>query len=481
MEKIHRQNFTIVLVAVILLSLLTIVAYGTTTTSLIGIGILLLCGIAVTICKFTVKDDLIKALCIAVIPSVGTFAYSAILGGNPVSFLANFVLLAMMSVYFDRKYVLYYAVPVGTIGVICAIVQPQIIDGAEYSMAGALTKAAFFILIAWVLINATKRGRALLKQTEETLDGVKRSSELANQIAENLNGAIIECKSEVNELAAQAASVSEAADQMGSVVENTTNATIAVTEQVRKANDEIERNYELAKQLEESFGNVDDAVVAGNKEAENMRESLQEMAETVSSAQGATEGLLAEMERITDILGEINAIASQTNLLSLNASIEAARAGEHGRGFSVVANEIRNLSEQSSGAADNIKKILEGLANTTNDVSMKINAGAQAASCGVEKMGELLEVFDGIKKTTENAHDVVREEYEVIEFVKRDFEEIHSEIETLVATTEENTAMIGNIAESISKQHDSVDGVENEISNISDLSSKLARHFAEEE
>ena len=187
------------------------------------------------------------------------------------------------------------------------------------------------------------------------------------------------------------------------------------------------------------------------------------------------------MKRITDILGEINAIASQTNLLSLNASIEAARAGEHGRGFAVVADEIRSLSEQSTAAADNIKDILNGLAVTTNDVSSKINAGAQAAVEGVEKMSSLLEVFEGIRKSTEDAHGVVREEYEVIENVKRDFEEIHGEIETLVATTEENTAMITNIAESIAKQRDSVGDVETEIVNISDLSDTLKNNFAENE
>jgi methyl-accepting chemotaxis protein len=273
--------------------------------------------------------------------------------------------------------------------------------------------------------------------------------------------------------------VSEAADQMGTVVENTSGVTIAVTEQVQKATAEIERNHELAGQLEESFSAVNEAVETGNKEAENVRQELHEMSEIVTSAQEATASLLQEMSTITDILGEINAISSQTNLLSLNASIEAARAGEHGKGFAVVAGEIRSLSEQSSDAANNIKIILDGLAATTGTVSEKINAGAQAAVHGVEKMGELLKVFDGINDSTAEAHEIVVEEYRVIEAVKQDFDEIHREIETLVATTEENTAMISNIVESIAQQHQSVNDVKQEIINISDLSGNLENHFAE--
>ena len=279
-------------------------------------------------------------------------------------------------------------------------------------------------------------------------------------------------------LVEQANSVSESASQMGKVVESTTNATIAFSEKISSANEQVDRNYEMAQNLEESFAQVRRSVDDGDTEAKNFQEDLGEMVSVVGSAREATDGLLAEMSKITSILEEINAIASQTNLLSLNASIEAARAGEHGRGFAVVADEIRLLAEQSSQAADNIKGILEGLTTTTGDVSNKINAGAQAAQEGVEKMVGLLEVFDGIRHSTTDAQDVVKQEYEVIENIRHVFGEIQGEIETLVATNEENSAMIQSIAESIMAQHDSVGDVKEEIMGIAGLSDDLKQQFA---
>ena len=477
MEKIHKQNYTIIMIGVVLLVAMTLFAYGINRNGLIGVGVLLASAVLASICKVVVKDDLKKALCITVIPSLATLIYAGVEGGNSIAFIANYAFVVMMAVYFDRRYVFYYTMPVGVVALICAIFQPQIIDGSDYTIGGALTKVILFFLIAAVLVNATTRGRQLLEKTEETLSVVKENEKMAIGIAGNLNTAIADCKVGVQSLSAQAETVSQSAEQMGSVVENTTNATISVNEKINGANEEIDRNFELAKHLEDSFNDVNKAVDEGNAEAELVKDNLQDMSETVSSAQGATDTLQEEMKHITDILGEINAIASQTNLLSLNASIEAARAGEHGRGFAVVADEIRTLSEQSTAAAGNIKEILNGLAVTTGDVSAKINAGAQAAIEGVEKMQSLLEVFDKIRKSTDDANQVVREEYEVIENVKRDFEEIHGEIETLVATTEENTAMITNIAESITKQRDSVGDVKSEIVNISDLSDTLKGHF----
>ena len=476
MDKLHSHNYLIVLVGTIALSVMTFFSEGINIRAFIGIGIMLASLIAAGIGKFLIQNHFIKALLINLTPSIATFVYAFVLGGNSVAFLANFVFLSMMALYFDKKYIIYYSVPVANIALICTIFFPFVIDGANYDRVDAFTKVFLFDLVAIILYKAVDRGRELLSQSEETLSTINSNSHAANDIAINLNSAIENCKNGLDNLSEQATKVNEAASQMNTVIDDTTNATISVTERIQDATDEINKNYELSKELDAGFEKVDTSVRAGNNEVNVVKNTLSEMAETVGSARGAMSELMNEMSKITSILEEINAIAAQTNLLSLNASIEAARAGEHGKGFAVVADEIRHLSEQSSEAADNIHKIINGLSGMTDEVSNRVNAGAESADV-VSKMDTLVNVLTGINDSTEVAHNLVREQYKVIESVRTAFDNVNSDIQTLVATSEENAAMISNISESIRQQEEAVSNVDDGIEHVLKLSGELKEHF----
>ena len=477
MEKLHKNNLTIIAVAVVLMSILTMINFK---SSLQGVGaslIMVACGLIAGFGSKYMKTDMGKALIIVLTPAIGTIIYSLAVNGNSVAFLANFILLGMITLYFEPRYIQYFAVPVAIIGLIFSVVRYQVITGVNGSVAASIVIVVIFSLNAYCLYCATKRGRALVIKSEDALKQVEDGKVVTIGVARELNDSILSCENEMDELASQATTVREAAEEMGIVVESNTKATVNVNDQVTSANEQIEKNYELAKKLEESFGSISKAIKSGNNEANDVKVSMEEMSKTVSSAQEATNALLNEMSKITDILGEINSIANQTNLLSLNASIEAARAGEHGKGFAVVAEEIRELSVQSKGASDNIASILNGLADTTKEVSGKISAGAEAALGAVDKLMELVNVFINIEDTTDEAHDVVRETYDIIEVVKKDFDGIHQDVETLVAASEENAATITNIIESIRNQNDSVKNIKDEMVGISEQSDKLQKQF----
>lgn len=152
--------------------------------------------------------------------------------------------------------------------------------------------------------------------------------------------------------------------------------------------------------------------------------------------------------RIGDIISEIESIAAQTNLLSLNASIEAARAGESGRGFAVVANQIRELADQSAKAAVDTRELIE---SSIKEVSAG-NTAAESAS------GAITSVVDGIKQIAEfskNLKVMVEDQTESIRQAELGVNQISEVVQSNAATAEEASAT----SEELSAQAITLDGL----------------------
>ncbi|MGL5647864.1 MAG: methyl-accepting chemotaxis protein [Clostridium sp.] len=146
---------------------------------------------------------------------------------------------------------------------------------------------------------------------------------------------------------------------------------ISVASEIDKFREHIEHNMHDINEISLITSNMDKKALASSKEMESLNQSFVHFNSIFTDFLTVIKEMKTKMEQVTEITGIINQIAEQTNLLSLNAAIEAARAGDAGRGFSVVSNEIRNLSIQTKESSININHLISTVLQSSNELFTK--------------------------------------------------------------------------------------------------------------
>lgn len=480
MRKTHKINVIATWICSIFLFIITLSLQGLNEVSIAMGAVMFSVSGILTILLFTKINDTLKGSCIVTIVGLSVLFSSIIQGGSNRTFIVSFFILAMATLYFNSTIIVTYSVIYLAACIIAGVVNPAFLGGKDYDMNGIIINLFIYGAMAAMLYFATKRGEGLIYKSENALAEVQdkqkmimETSQKINLTARELHEALVKSENTITDIAARTDIIAESSEQMNVVVEESTRATILINDRFIDANKQIDKNYQYASRLEESFSQVVQLIDSGQHGIQSLKVSMMDVETTVSSAKEATEFLLEQMKQINVILDEITSIANQTNLLSLNASIEAARAGEHGKGFAVVANEIRTLANQSGSASSNIQEILNNLSDTTRDVSLKVGSGSESVNLGMAEVSKLIEFFKELDTSSKGSDNLVQKEYSVIEKVKKSFDIIQGELETVVATSEENSAMVVNISNSIGEQNDSVKELSEKLQDIAQLSASL--------
>ncbi|WP_315714705.1 MULTISPECIES: methyl-accepting chemotaxis protein [unclassified Bradyrhizobium] len=210
---------------------------------------------------------------------------------------------------------------------------------------------------------------------------------------------------------ALAARASQDLDSVVDICINSNEASISAARLIGASNNQSERCQSLAAASVEMQASVHTirststeaaAEAAATRQAvENSVTAVQRTLQTmngIASSVRDTSAKIADLSaasaEIGSIVGTIDAIANQTNLLALNATIEAARAGEFGRGFAVVAAEVKNLSQQTTKATEDIKGRIERLQAEMSGIVEAMAGGAKAVEVGMSEMNDLAQAID---------------------------------------------------------------------------------------
>ncbi|MBK7455170.1 MAG: HAMP domain-containing protein [Anaerolineales bacterium] len=196
--------------------------------------------------------------------------------------------------------------------------------------------------------------------------------------------------------------------------------------------------------------------------AKTVKETINGM-EAIRSKVGLSATKVEEMgtrsEEIGAIVETIEDIASQTNLLALNAAIEAARAGEQGKGFAVVADEVRKLAERSSLATKEIAALIKGIQKTVSEAVTAMQASAQEVELGVTRAHSAGEVLDNILGAAESVYKQAEEAGNTAAKVGAAAAELVEAVDAVSAVIEENTAATEEMAANSSELTQAIENI----------------------
>jgi methyl-accepting chemotaxis protein len=211
---------------------------------------------------------------------------------------------------------------------------------------------------------------------------------------------------------------------------------------------EIENIASYVKEVDENTKNINNKAQFSNSKLEALVISIKGISQSFDNVSAAIGKLSYKIGEINNITKLINGIAEKTNLLSLNASIEAARAGAAGLGFSVVANEIRNLSDQSKESATNINKLIGDISCDANSVVSTTNSENKNLVDQMKIIEKSISDFKEIIIAVEDIIPKISKINSAVENINKDKDEILKEIQDTARIAGENSATSEEIAAS---------------------------------
>jgi len=333
--------------------------------------------------------------------------------------------------------------------------------------------SVFVLGIALSLAVSIFMARLIITPIEQTINGIKNiargdltervsveSTDEIGEIVKHFNESVDRLYDTITRVAKSSSLVSEAAntldaatEQMATGVEQAAaqvNSVATASEEMSTTSSEIAQNCSVAAKSSEK---ANKAAVIGESIIQETVMVMDRINRRVKESAEIIKQLGVRSDQIGEVVGLINDIADQTNLLALNAAIEAARAGEHGRGFAVVADEVRKLAERTTEATKEIGNTIEAMQAETKSAVNSMQEGVKEVETGAAETG----------KSGDALRDILQQ-----------INTVTSEINQIAVASDQQTATTNEIASNIQQISLVMDDTSKRIQDNAESASQLS-------
>ena len=307
----------------------------------------------------------------------------------------------------------------------------------------------------------------------EMLDELKNLVVDIEQQAKNLNQSAEKMDHNSRE-------VNKGAEDVGFAVENLSAGSEEQLAQIEESNNNVQRlNQEIkevdhnAEEISQGAEEVLTSIEKGNQTVSSSIDNINDLSRETTQVAELIQNLGTMSEEIGDIVVLINDISNQTNLLALNAAIEAARAGEAGRGFSVVADEIRSLAEESAGATEKISKLIEKIQSGVNKAVNSMDQNEELVEASVESIEDTNDIFKEIRDVSTRLGNSIDNVVERIALMREESENVENAINDIAKVTRDFASSSQQISASTEEQSASTDEILNTAVELKTMSEEL--------
>lgn len=349
------------------------------------------------------------------------------------------------------------------------------------------------VLITGMLETTSKLDLKNIEETKEMNNLVNRRDEVGRifrstgVLREEMRNIISKIEDTTNNIVLNTANVKHATvetkqsiNDVANTVEELAEASMGQAEDAETSSDKLDS---LADKIKLSV-NDGEIVFESSKRAKKITEegskSMDEVIDKFNITNNSTQVLVKNIDSLLDnsksigtILTTIMNISEQTNLLALNAAIEAARAGEAGRGFSVVAEEIRKLSEETGNATRSIEDILRNIQGEVANTKENMDLSELALGNANKTLEVAKKAFNEIYKATNSSINGIKELNNKLEMVDEDKAEVILAIQNISSVTEETAASTEELSASMEEQAATMETIASNTENLSEIVAKL--------